>query len=327
MFRTLILIALCIAQQKTAAEEGRPEGSSKAPDNERVTVGVVVADYVLLHEGRIRTWDQLLDDLGRLRRESSKPLRVNFRVTRGALEALRKERLEKDIAKIDPAIVEPSDVQIGTMSAANSVRYDVIETEADLVRKPEQIRRGSVRTSTGRPVRNGIVLLIPQERGRMPPLPTPEWIKENELDEIWSRLDRDGNFEIAAPNENYWLAVIAPMGFAFSPLPESGKSVELTLVPPATLSISSENGVAQTLALVINPSGLPESFQGLSLFTIDIGEESLEQRLPAGAVVVYQIRAIPNGASELVHAKALNLKAGEREEVTLHPLEKMPAEE
>lgn len=336
MFRTVLLIALtfagslvvpCIAQENRIADEGRIDRSSKTPASEKVTVGVVIAENVLLHNGKIRTWDELLDDLRRLRKERSKPLALKFRVTRGALETLRKERLEKDIAKIDPAIVESSDVQVGTMSAASSVRYDAIETEADLVPKPEQIRRGSVRTTTGRPVRNGIVLLIPKERGRMPPLPTPEWIKENELDETWSRLDREGNFEIAAPSANYWLAVIAPMGFAFGPLPESGKSVELTLEPAATLEVASTNQVAQQVALVINPKDSPEHFMGFGMFTVEIGKKPLSTQIPAGTVTVYQIRERMEGGAELVQANQLSLMAGGREAIVLHPLEQKPEPE
>lgn len=327
MFRSVLLIALCFAQQNTNPEEGRTDGSSKTPDREKVTVGIVVAENVLLRDGRIRTWDELLDDLRQLRKDGSKPLALNFRVTQGALETLRKERLEKDIAKIDPAVVDPSDVQVGTMSAASSVRYDVIETEADLVPRPEQIRRGSVRTSAGRPVRNGFVLLIPKERGRMPPLPTPEWIKDNELDEIWSRLDRDGNFEIAVPNAKYWLSVIAPTGFAFSLLPESGKPVELTLEPAATLEVASTDEVSQQIALVINPSGLPEDFMGFGMFTVEIGKKPLSAQLPAGAVTVYQIRERKEGGAELVQANQLSLKAGGREAIVLHPLEQKPEPE
>jgi hypothetical protein len=290
-------------------------------------VGVVVAEHVMLVDGRICTWDDLLSELQNLRREGSRRLKLNFRLTTGAVETLREQKLHADVAAIDPALVRPDDIRVGRMYPYSSTRFDAVQTEADLLPRPEQMRRGVVKTAAGRPVRKGVVLLIPTDFHRMAPIPTPEWVQENDLDEIWTNIDPEGRFEIAAPTPRFSLAVVTPLGFAFAPLPEPGTEAHLTLLPSSVLKVDSTEGVIQRISMIVKPDGLPREFPGFGIIDYELGGKPREERFPAGSVAILHMQALDTGVIQLVQATELTLKAGERQEVVIHPLEDPAPEE
>lgn len=325
MSRIALFALLAITSQVSATlalaqivEKSREDASEKAPAAEERSLDVVVAEYVILWDGKIVTWDEMIEGLREMRERAKGPVHPNFHFTHGAIKAGYFQSRQQDLFKVYEELFEPIGMSLGSISPRASPRYDAIKGPDDLVVPPEKIRKGIVRAAGGRPVKVGIAVLVPED-AVMPVMLTPDLTLRDRWDEVWSRLDNLGRFDIPVTEPGQRLVILSPVGFAVADVPQPGQLSEITLTPSVTLDVSSQDQSPQELGLTIRPAGLPQTFPGFSIYEVKIGEKPAVLRLPPGQIAISRTYDLGNGTSRLVPGEQLELRAGERRKISMSP--------
>ena len=292
------------------------KATDKPAEGDR-SLDFVVAEHVILWDGKIVTWDEAIEGLREIRKRLDKPIHPNFHFTNGAIKAGYFDSRQKDLFQVYAELFEPVGMSLGSVSPRASPRYDAIKKPADLVTPPELLRKGIVRGPGGKPVRVGIVVLIPDD-ALMPVMLNQDLTLRDRLDEVWARLD-NGRFELSAPNSGHRLAILSPVGFAVAEIPAPGKVAEIALTPSATLEIASKDKSPQELGLSIHPVGLPETFPGFSIYEVKTELKPAVLRLPPGRIALSRAFPLENGGSRLIPAEQFDLAAGQKRTLVLEP--------
>jgi len=321
LFALLAITSPVSATLTLAHGAGKPVEEKAAAASETAeerSLDIAVAEHVILWDGKIVTWDELIAGLREMRERAKAPIHPNFHFTHGAIKAGYFQSRQQDLFKVYQELFEPAGMSLGSISPRASPRYDAIKGPDDLVVSPEKICKGIVRATGGRPVRVGIAVLVPED-AVMPVMLKPDLTLRDRWDEVWARLDNQGRFEIPVTELGQRLVILSPVGFAVADLPEPGKPAEITLTPSVTLDVSSQDQSPQELGLSIRPAGLPETFPGFSIYEVKIGEKPAVLRLPPGLISVSRTFDLGNGTSRLVPGEQLDLRAGERRTLSMSP--------
>jgi hypothetical protein len=323
-------------------EQSPPAGGQKAEDadigdaddEKAPSLDIVIAEHVLLWDGEIMTWEQIVDRFRAIRMRQGKPIHPKFHITNSAFGSGRWKKHQDEIFTIYKELFQPVGYSMGSISPRAGGRYDAIRTPADLVPAPELVRTGVVRSASGRPAWRATVLLVPEE-ALLPVMLRPEMsltdpmALRDPLDEVWTTTDKEGRFRIASPGEGFRLAVISPQGFALVPVPKSGEPAEITLLPRSAIEVISVDKGPQTLIVNVHHPDLPNSSSGFAIYGSAIGEKSATIQLPPGRVRVSRSFEIGNGVSRSIPAERFILKAGETKALLLAAPERatIPAKE
>jgi hypothetical protein len=282
------------------------------------SIDIVIAEHVLLWDGQIKTWETIVDELRLIRKREEKPLHLHFHFTNGAIRTGRNEAFRDPIHKAYRELADPEEMQMGNLSPRAGARYDAIRTPADLIPNPEHLRSGIVRNASGRPVTVATLVLIPENSVNAVVL-RPNLSLRDPLDEIWTRTDKAGRFQIASPEAGYRLAVLSPAGFRLLPIPKSRDETPIKLLPNAEIELTSADKSTQELSISVQLPDRPNANPVFSIFEVSIGDEPNVVRVPPGKLTISRTFHIGQGRSVSRPAESFEIKAGERKAISLPP--------
>ncbi len=329
---------IVITTQKKAAEQSNPGRAPNQPnadkkddvaspvksneqgaaDDKLRSLNIVIAEHVLIWDGNIVTWEEVVDGLRAIRKKQGKPIHPNFKFTNGAIKAGRWDLYKAAAYDVYKELFEPAGMSMGSISPRAGERYDKIRVPADLIPRPEDVRVGVVRNSAGRPVTVATVVLMPED-SVMPVVLQPNLSLRDTLDEVWAHTDKEGRFKIACPDTGYRLIVLSPAGFAQAPVPKAGELAEIKLLANCELQVSSTDKSPQELGISVHLPGMKEGHDGFSLYEISIGEQPRTIRLPPGKVTLSRAAKNGNGTTQLTPAETFDLKPGEKKTLSVGP--------
>ncbi len=270
----------------------KTNGKAAKPDGKRVDMGVVVAEHVLLLDGKkIITWDELEKRIAALPDPSL--AYPHFYSTRGAHEAGIYPKAKEKIWHLHKKFKLKGHSE-GSLGARADFRYDRIETAKDLV-PDERLRiEGRVVDGKGEPIADAEVLLVNFVDISIPfnsyEVALVEGRVRNQLGHVMTRSDAKGQFVLYPPKDmkSYVVALHPTAGFTLQRGKQLSNGGKIRLIPWASLESRFDGGAAQqqgaTLStLVREKDGFPEV--GFSQYWSDLKKDP-----PAG---VFRFTHVP----------------------------------
>jgi hypothetical protein len=179
----------------TAADLQKPVSAPAAkPDPASRSLDIVIAQHVIVWDGRIRTWDEVVTELREIRKAKGEPIHPNFYFTNRAHSAGHFETYKAKSFELYKELFEPAGVSYGSISPRAGPRYDVLRKAEDLIPDPTRIRSGIV-VEKGQPKAGVLVVLVPEE-GAMPVMLKPDLTLRDRHDEVWTVTGPDGRFTL-----------------------------------------------------------------------------------------------------------------------------------
>lgn len=277
------------------------------------SLDILVAQHVLLWDGKIVEWDEVVRRLRARREREGRPIHPNFHFTNGAHEARRWDEIKAKIFEVYQELFEPAGVTLGSLAPRAGRRLDVVRTAADLAPRPERLRRGVV-TWKGQPVANAVVLLIELDDPLSVAVRSDMTLRDK-FDEVWTTTDEAGRFELEAPVAECSLAVLSPHGFLFTRAPTDTREVVLALEAPSRLRIPKEGSAEQQVSLKLHPQGMDARADGLTLYELNVGAGDVELLVPAGKITISRNFPQEDGGQISMPAETFELAPGARRDV------------
>jgi RNA polymerase sigma factor (sigma-70 family) len=322
-----------LASHKPLAEEERAEAPPKPdplppakpmPAPAARSLDIVIAQHVIVWDGRIRTWDEVVTELREIRKAQGKPIHPNFYFTNGAHSAGHWETYKAKSFEIYKELFEPAGVSYGSISPRAGPRYDVLHKAEDLVPDPKTLRSGVV-VENGQPKAGVLVVLVPEE-GVMPVMLKPDLTLRDRHDEVWAITGPDGRFTLPVQPVHavdkltepptYALAAIAPTGYRLANIPAEGKTVTIELLPLARVELTPVEGKQQRMDLSLR-GGLPDKSPGFSIYEIELHDKPLTLPLPAGKITIQRSFPQKDGSSRSYPAETVRIGPGDSGKVKL----------
>jgi beta-lactamase regulating signal transducer with metallopeptidase domain len=268
------------------------------------SLDILIAQHVILWDGRIRTWDEVVTELREIRKAKGKAIQPHFHFTNGALSAGHSETYTAKVNEINKELFEPENYSIRCMSPRAAPRYDVIRKAEDLVPDPKTLRSGVV-VEKGKPKAGVLVVLVPEEESEGPVVLKPDLALRDPLDEVWTVTGPDGRFTLPVQPAHavdklteppiYSLAAISPKGYGLEYIPAEGKDATIELRPLARVELTPVEGKQQRIDLTLH-GGLPDKSPGFSIYEIDFRDKALTLPLPAGKITIHRAFPRENGS-------------------------------
>jgi hypothetical protein len=303
-------------------DEKKPAAPAPAPAAR--SLDIVIAQHVILWDGRIRTWDEVVTELREIRKAKGKPIHPNFYFTNGANSAGRWETYQAKADEIYKELFEPAGMSLGSISPRAGARYDVIRKAEDLVPDPKTLRSGVV-VEKGQLKAGVLVVLVPEE-GLMPVVLKPDLTLRDPHDEVWTVTGPDGRFTLPVQPAHavdkltepptYALAAVSPAGYGLAKIPAEGKSATIELQPLARLELTPVEGKKQRIDLSLR-GGLPDASPGFWIYEIDLRDKPLTLSLPAGKTTVQRSFPHKDGGSRSYPAETVSIGPGDSRKVKL----------
>lgn len=313
-----------------------PRVGAEAPEvqQERQRLPVVVAKHVVLLNGnQIVTWEDIEKRLIEMGPEAYPAIYI----THSALTSDRWETLKKKFWEFTREHKLNGHSE-GTLSARTSLRYDAIQSAADLKSDLAPLITARIKDSKGAPVANAdVVLITPIDESisyRGYELPIVRGRVRNPIDHVMVRSDDTGEFAIHAEQKSFLLLVMHPdSGFAMVHAAswKSGQDVRLSPWGQLTTGVNEVPGEVQTVNLtshIEEQDGLPEI--SITQYWSDLtsrGAPALAKFLYAHIPPILRATASRSfrgtrGSSTSVPGASVSLLPGERREIDLGPLSK-----
>jgi beta-lactamase regulating signal transducer with metallopeptidase domain len=291
--------------------------SLPAPGPAARSLDIAIAQHVIVWDGRIRTWDEVVAELRAIRKAQGKPIHPHFHFTNGAHAAGHWDTYQAKVFEIYKELFEPAGVSLGSISPRAGPRYDVLRKAEDLVADPKSMRSGVV-MEKGQPKAGVLVVLVPEE-GVMPVVLKPDLTLRDRLDEIWTITGPDGRFTLpvqpvhALDNltrpPTYALAAISATSYGLASIPAEGESVTIDLLPLARVELTPVEGKPQRIDVSLR-GGLPDRSPGFSIYEIELRDKRLPLNLPAGKITIQRAFPHKDGSSHSYPAEALQVGPG-----------------
>lgn len=210
----------------------RSDATSAAANTLPIDIPIIVAQHVMLSEGKIIEWADVERMISAL--PNPKLAHPNFRFTHGALPK-REEEIRAKIWDLRKR-VELAGHSWGSLLPRASARYDAIRTAADLVPNGAHRVQGTVVTGDGRPVDGAEVVLLPPAPESVPYKTLDVYLRNEQLrtpeDEIVTRSDAAGQFAVyPQPGTPYHLVALHREGFGMVRSDEFGESGRIDIKP------------------------------------------------------------------------------------------------
>jgi beta-lactamase regulating signal transducer with metallopeptidase domain len=338
----LLLPSVALASLLAAFAWGAPGGNDEEkpvvshviePLSDPRSLDIVIAQHVIVWDGRIRTWDEVVTELREIRKAKGKPIHPNFRFTNGADSAGHFDTYQAKVFEVYKELFEPAGVSLGSMSPRAGPRYDVLRKAEDLIPDPTKLRSGIV-VEKGQPKAGVLVVLVPEE-GVMPVMLKPDLTLRDPLDEVWTVTGPDGRFTLPVQPAHavdkltepptYAVAAISGTAYRLANIPKEGEKATIELLPLARVELTPVEGKQQQIYLSMR-GGLPDTSPGFSIYEIDLRDKPLTLSLPAGQITVQRAFAHGDGSSRSYPAETVRLGPGELRKVTLPNITEEEAE-
>jgi hypothetical protein len=295
-----------------------------APAPAARSLDILIAQHVVVWDGRIRTWDEVVTELREIRKAQGKPIHPNLYFTNGAHSAGHWETYKAKAFEIYKELFEPAGVSFGSISPRAGPRYDVLRKAEDLVPDPKTLRSGVV-VEKGQPKAGVLVVLVPEE-GVMPVMLKPDLTLRDRHDEVWTVTGPDGRFTLPVQPAHavdkltepptYALAAISPTGYRLASVPAEGNRATIELLPLARVELTPVEGKPQRIDLSLR-GGLPDKSPGFSIYEIDLRDKSLTLPLPVGKITIQRAFPHKDGSSRSYPAETVHIGPGDSRKVTL----------
>ncbi len=297
------------------------------------SLDILIAQHVIVWDGRIRTWDEVVTELREIRKAQGKPIHPHFYFTNGAYSAGRWETYKAKAYENYKELFEPAGMSLGSISPRAGPRYDVLRKAEDLVPDPKTLRSGVV-VEKGQPKAGVLVVLVPEE-GVMPVVLKPDLTLRDPHDEVWTVTDADGRFTLPVQPAHavdkltepptYALAAVSPTGYGLASIPAEGKMATIELLPLARVELTPVEGKQQRVDLSLR-GGLPDKSPGYSIYEIELRDKSLTLPLPAGKITIQRSFPHKDGSSQSYPAETINIGPGESRKIKLPNIAEKEAE-
>jgi|GEM_PF-4433215 len=288
------------------------------------SLNIVIAQHVILWDGRIRTWDEVQTELREIRKVQGKPIHPHFYFTNGAHAAGHWDKYKAKAFEIYKELFEPAGISLGSISPRAGPRYDVVRTAEDLVPDPRSLRTGIV-VENGKPKAGVLVVLVPEE-GQMPVVLKSDLTLRDPLDEVWTVTGTDGRFTLPVQPAHavdklteppvYSLAAISPSSYRLVKVPAEGKEALIALEPLSRIELTPVEDKPQRIDLSFH-GGLPEASPGYTIYETELLDKSVTISLPPGKVTVMRAFKHRDGGSRSYPAKTLHATSGDRNQIKL----------
>ena len=316
-----------------------PSGPAEPPKAASAarSLDIVIAEHAIVWDGRIRTWDEVVAELREIRQAKGEPIHPHFRFTNSAIAAGYFKTYQEKAFEVYRELFEPAGMSLGSISPRAGPRYDAIRKPADLIPEPTTLRSGIV-VAKGKPQAGVLVVLVPED-GLMPVMLKPDLTLRDPHDEVWTVTAADGRFtlpvqpahavddraddKIAEPT--YSLAAISRTGYGLAGIPMAGEIATIELLPLAYIQLTPVEGKKQRIDLSLR-GGLSDASPGFSIYEIELKDEALLLRLPAGKVSIQRAFQHQDGGSRSYPAEAVQLDPGGSRKITLPNITEEEAE-
>ncbi|HET6880896.1 MAG TPA: carboxypeptidase regulatory-like domain-containing protein [Pirellulales bacterium] len=289
------------------------------------SLDIVIAEHVILWDGRIRTWDEVVTELREIRKTKGEPIHPHFHFTLGAYSAGKFETCKAKVWELYEELFQPAGMSYRSMSPKAAPRYDAIRKAEDLVSDPSTLRSGIV-VENGQPEADVLVVLVP-ENGVWPLVLKADLTLRDPLDDIWTTTDENGRFTLPIPPANvpgdvgeplrYSLAAFSPTGYRLAKMPAEDEGTKIiNLQPLSRIELTPGEGKPQRIDLRLD-GGLPDTSPGLTIYEIDLRDKTLALSLPPGRITVDRSFRHEDGSSRGYPAETVRLGPGDRRKVTL----------
>jgi beta-lactamase regulating signal transducer with metallopeptidase domain len=295
-----------------------------APAPAARSLDIVIAQHVIVWDGRIRTWDEVVTELREIRKAHGKPIHPSFRFTNGAHAAGHWDTYKAKVFELYKELFEPAGVSFGSISPRAGPRYDVLRKAEDLVVTPKSLRSGVV-VEKGQPKAGVLVVLVPEE-GMMPVVLKPDLTLRDPHDEVWAVTGPDGRFTLPVQPVHaldkltepptYALAAISPTRYGRARVPAEGEQATIDLQPLARVELTPVEGKPQRIDLSFR-GGLPDKSPGFSIYEIELRDKPLPLDLPPGKVTIQRAFRHQDGSSRSYPAATLRIGPGAGQQVEL----------
>ncbi|MEX2027431.1 MAG: M56 family metallopeptidase [Pirellulaceae bacterium] len=310
------------------SKPGRPKPAAAAR-----SLDIIIAQHVIVWDGRIRTWDEVVKELREIRTAQGKPIHPHFYFTNGAHSVGHWDTYKAKAYEVYKELFEPAGMSLGSISPRAGPRYDVLKMAEDLVPDPKSLRSGVV-VEKGKPMEGVLVVLAPEE-GLMPIVLKPDLTLRDRHDEVWTITGPDGRFNLPVEPVHaidkltepptYALAAISPTGYALAAVPPVGVEVSLELLPLARVELTPVEGKPQQVSLAFW-GGLPDQSPGYTIYEIDLADKPLSLALPPGKIVVRRTYKHEDGGAKSYPAETVRPVPGGSEKVKLPNITEEEAE-
>ncbi len=304
-------------EQPTQKSEPAPIAKPMPPAANTRSLDIVIAQHVIVWDGRIRTWGQVETELREIRKARGKPIHPNFQFTNGAHAAGHWDTYKSKVFEIYKELFEPAGVSFGSISPRAGPRYDVLRKADDLVSNPNTLRSGVV-DEKGKPKAGVLVVLVPEE-GVMPVMLKPDLTLRDPLDEVWTITGPDGRFTLPVQPihaldkltepPTYALAAMASTGYRLAKIPAEGEEATIELLPLARVELTPVEGKQQWIDLSVR-GGLPDKSPGFSIYEIDLRDKPLPLDLPSGKITIHRAFRHKDGGSRSYPAETKQIGPG-----------------
>jgi beta-lactamase regulating signal transducer with metallopeptidase domain len=312
-------------------DEKKPATPASAPAER--SLDILIAEHVIVWDGRIRTWDEVVAELREIRKAQGKPIQPHFHFTNGAYSAGRWETYKAKAYELYKELFEPAGMSFGSISPRAGSRYDVLLKAEDLIPDPKTLRSGVV-VEKGQPKGGVLVVLVPEE-GDMPVTLKPDLTLRDRYDEVWTVTGADGSFTLPVQPAHavdkltepptYALAAISPTGYGLAKIPAEGKRATIELLPLARVELTPVEGKQQRVDLSLR-GGLPDKSPGFWIYEIGLRDKSLTLPLPAGKITIQRSFPHKDGSSISYPAETVNIGPGDSQKVKLPNVTEKEAE-
>lgn len=321
------------AAQEQAKAPPKPDARPAAKPVAERSLDILIAEHVIVWDGRIRTWDEVVTKLREIRKAQGKPIHPNFYFTNGAHSAGHWETYKTKADGLYKELFEPAGMSFGSISPRAGPRYDVLRKAEDLVPDPKTLRSGVV-VEKGQPKAGVLVVLVPEE-GVMPVMLKPDLTLRDPHDEVWTVTGPDGRFTLPVQPAHatdkltepptYALAAISPTGYRLASIPAEGEAVTIELQPLARIELTPVEGKQQRIDLSLR-GGLPDKSPGFSIYEIDLRDKPVTLLLPVGKTTIQRAFLHQDGGSRSYPVETLQIGPGDSRKVKLPNVTEAEAE-
>ena len=294
----------------------RAEEAAQTTEPRRVHF--IITKHVILHDGKIVTWDEVEQILDKAA-ESGK-IRPVFHSTNGAIprqEELRKHRWRLYKKLYDAG--KTDGMTVGFLSPRAGERLDRIEDPKDLVQDPSKKLFGRVLDVDGESLEQVEVFLLPEQH--INGVYLRDGKVRNPLEEHLTRSAADGSFVIYPDEDEKLIAAVHPNGFVIATLSEFRKTGHLRLKPWVRVHGSRPTDgpdAKQTICFTSYP------VSGMSFHVYEtnfLRDGSFHQKyVPPGSITISRDVPIGNGGTRSFVVERLTLAPGDDRKVTLGPI-------